>query len=162
MRQAIQQDNILQLTVDGLQSKSFKVLNMYIYKAIDVSHLNRQVPSVALFSLSLIFRGIFYLTKQSIHFNLYLYISLKYHCRNNICFGKKFFLHSLKHCAILFLVAKGTVFSKRKFIYRGMEQLVARRAHNPKVIGSSPIPATMRTLEITSLEGFLLLCIRLT
>ncbi len=26
--------------------------------------------------------------------------------------------------------------------YRGMEQLVARRAHNPKVIGSSPVPAT--------------------
>ena len=28
-------------------------------------------------------------------------------------------------------------------IYRGMEQLVARRAHNPKVGGSSPPPATM-------------------
>ena len=27
--------------------------------------------------------------------------------------------------------------------YRGMEQLVARRAHNPKVRGSSPLPATM-------------------
>ena len=27
-------------------------------------------------------------------------------------------------------------------IYRGMEQLVARRAHNPKVGGSSPPPAT--------------------
>lgn len=27
-------------------------------------------------------------------------------------------------------------------IYRGMEQLVARRAHNPKVTGSSPVPAT--------------------
>jgi hypothetical protein len=26
--------------------------------------------------------------------------------------------------------------------YRGMEQLVARRAHNPKVVGSSPTPAT--------------------
>ena len=26
--------------------------------------------------------------------------------------------------------------------HRGMEQLVARRAHNPKVIGSSPVPAT--------------------
>jgi hypothetical protein len=25
---------------------------------------------------------------------------------------------------------------------RGMEQLVARRAHNPKVVGSSPAPAT--------------------
>lgn len=29
------------------------------------------------------------------------------------------------------------------FIYRGMEQLVARRAHNPKVVGSSPAPATI-------------------
>ncbi len=27
-------------------------------------------------------------------------------------------------------------------VHRGMEQLVARRAHNPKVIGSSPVPAT--------------------
>lgn len=27
--------------------------------------------------------------------------------------------------------------------YRGMEQLVARRAHNPKVVGSSPTPATI-------------------
>ena len=26
--------------------------------------------------------------------------------------------------------------------YRGVEQLVARRAHNPKVVGSSPAPAT--------------------
>ena len=26
--------------------------------------------------------------------------------------------------------------------YRGMEQLVARWAHNPKVVGSSPAPAT--------------------
>ena len=29
-----------------------------------------------------------------------------------------------------------------------MEQLVARRAHNPKVIGSSPIPATTKDLVI--------------
>ena len=27
-------------------------------------------------------------------------------------------------------------------LYRGVEQLVARRAHNPKVTGSSPVPAT--------------------
>ena len=27
-------------------------------------------------------------------------------------------------------------------IRRGVEQLVARRAHNPKVAGSSPVPAT--------------------
>ena len=28
--------------------------------------------------------------------------------------------------------------------YRGVEQLVARRAHNPKVAGSSPVPATTK------------------
>ncbi len=28
--------------------------------------------------------------------------------------------------------------------YRGMEQSVARRAHNPKVVGSSPSPATTK------------------
>ena len=27
--------------------------------------------------------------------------------------------------------------------YRGVEQLVARRAHNPEVVGSSPTSATM-------------------
>ncbi len=29
--------------------------------------------------------------------------------------------------------------------HRGVEQLVARRAHNPKVIGSSPVPATKKS-----------------
>ena len=29
--------------------------------------------------------------------------------------------------------------------HRGVEQLVARRAHNPKVAGSSPVPATKRS-----------------
>jgi hypothetical protein len=37
-----------------------------------------------------------------------------------------------------------TVGLNRKKIYRGMEQLVARRAHNPKVTGSSPVPATTK------------------
>ena len=27
--------------------------------------------------------------------------------------------------------------------FRGVEQLVARRAHNPEVAGSSPVPATI-------------------
>ena len=31
-----------------------------------------------------------------------------------------------------------------KLQHRGVEQLVARRAHNPKVAGSSPVPATGR------------------
>ena len=34
-----------------------------------------------------------------------------------------------------------------------MEQLVARRAHNPKVAGSSPAPATTKALQLI-LEGF--------
>ena len=29
-----------------------------------------------------------------------------------------------------------------------MEQLVARRAHNPKVIGSSPVPATWKVKSL--------------
>ena len=35
--------------------------------------------------------------------------------------------------------------ARQKFgqnIHRGVEQLVARWAHNPKVVGSSPAPAT--------------------
>ena len=31
--------------------------------------------------------------------------------------------------------------------YRGVEQLVARRAHNPKVTGSSPVSATKKTVN---------------
>ena len=34
-----------------------------------------------------------------------------------------------------------------KMVYRGVEQLVARRAHNPKVVGSSPAPATNNMAE---------------
>ncbi|MEY3075187.1 MAG: hypothetical protein RJB25_827, partial [Bacteroidota bacterium] len=30
-------------------------------------------------------------------------------------------------------------------IYCGVEQLVARRAHNPKATGSSPVPATKKS-----------------
>jgi hypothetical protein len=37
---------------------------------------------------------------------------------------------------------------------RGVEQLVARRAHNPEVRGSSPLPATMKqTLNLWNYEG---------
>jgi hypothetical protein len=38
-----------------------------------------------------------------------------------------------------------------------MEQLVARRAHNPKVVGSSPAPATLNPcnkLNFSKLQGF--------
>ncbi|MDB5006805.1 MAG: hypothetical protein JWP45_1198 [Mucilaginibacter sp.] len=38
-----------------------------------------------------------------------------------------------------------------------MEQLVARRAHNPKVVGSSPAPATLVIQKplVERLEAFL-------
>ena len=31
--------------------------------------------------------------------------------------------------------------------YRGVEQLEARRAHNPEVVGSSPASATIKSTE---------------
>ena len=37
---------------------------------------------------------------------------------------------------------------------RGVEQLVARWAHNPKVTSSSLVPATKLTLKDCLLEGF--------
>ena len=37
---------------------------------------------------------------------------------------------------------------------RGMEQLVARWAHNPKVTGSSPVPATSKDSGVNSSESF--------
>ena len=37
------------------------------------------------------------------------------------------------------------------FYYRGVEQLVARRAHNPEVEGSNPFPATNANLIIAML-----------
>ena len=45
-------------------------------------------------------------------------------------------LAKYKNCAII--VKR----SETATIYRGVEQLVARRAHNPKVAGSSPASAT--------------------
>ena len=40
--------------------------------------------------------------------------------------------------------------------HRGVEQLAARRAHNPEVEGSSPSPATNETVEAVALAVFLL------
>ncbi len=40
--------------------------------------------------------------------------------------------------------SKNTLTIKLK--HRGVEQLVARRAHNPKVVGSSPASATKKGL----------------
>ena len=41
--------------------------------------------------------------------------------------------------------------------HRGVEQLVARRAHNPEVTGSSPVSATTpkgKSLQVNDLRGF--------
>ena len=39
--------------------------------------------------------------------------------------------------------------------YRGVEQLVARRAHNPEAAGSSPVSATIKPLKRLRFKGFL-------
>ncbi len=42
-----------------------------------------------------------------------------------------------------------------------MEQLVARRAHNPKVVGSSPAPATSENSRaFNEFRGFVMLIAR--
>ena len=38
--------------------------------------------------------------------------------------------------------------------YRGVEQLVARRAHNPEVAGSSPVSATIKVLKLQDFRTF--------
>ena len=44
-------------------------------------------------------------------------------------------------------------------LYRGVEQLEARRAHNPEVVGSSPASATIKTPDFTTKSGvFLTFC----
>ena len=40
------------------------------------------------------------------------------------------------------------------FQYRGVEQLVARRAHNPEVAGSSPVSATIKHLILYEIRCF--------
>ena len=43
---------------------------------------------------------------------------------------------------------------RKQIQYRGVEQLEARRAHNPEVVGSNPAPATMNTrLGILKISG---------
>ena len=41
-----------------------------------------------------------------------------------------------------------------RYLYRGVEQLVARRAHNPKVVSSSLAPATKMTHRFQIGESF--------
>ena len=40
-------------------------------------------------------------------------------------------------------------------IYRGVEQLAARRAHNPEAAGSSPAAATIKDLKSRDFRSFL-------
>jgi hypothetical protein len=46
------------------------------------------------------------------------------------------------------------VYDMLRFGRRGVEQLVARRAHNPKVVGSSPSPATKYYVEASVYQRF--------
>ena len=39
---------------------------------------------------------------------------------------------------------------------RGVEQLEARRAHNPEVVGSSPASATIKSPEVVRFQDFFL------
>ena len=41
-----------------------------------------------------------------------------------------------------------------KSVYRGVEQLAARRAHNPEVAGSSPAAATIKRLISCEISRF--------
>jgi hypothetical protein len=43
------------------------------------------------------------------------------------------------------MFAKENLLLTLKDKHRGVEQLVARRAHNPKVAGSSPVPTTSKS-----------------
>ena len=43
----------------------------------------------------------------------------------------------------------------KEYRYRGVEQLVARRAHNPEVVGSNPAPATMIIHAVNDRRGCL-------
>ena len=53
-------------------------------------------------------------------------------------------------CAIIHRHSRGAV------QYRGVEQLEARRAHNPEVVGSSPASATIKSPEIVRFQDFFL------
>ena len=44
--------------------------------------------------------------------------------------------------------------------YRGVEQLEARRAHNPEVVGSSPASATIKNTGFRKKSGVFLTCRR--
>ena len=65
---------------------------------------------------------------------------------------KKYLTKASQKCIII----KHSLRAQTK--YRGVEQLVARRAHNPKVVGSSPSSATINENTHLVMGVFLLLC----
>ena len=73
------------------------------------------------------------------------------------------YLHNPDFCLIF---AHAKAIDPNLKTYRGMEQLAARRAHNPKVGGSSPPPATKTDnskelsvfLELSGLESLYFGC----
>ena len=60
-----------------------------------------------------------------------------------------------KKCTIFALANKEKRSVDHLTIHRGVEQLAARRAHNPEVGGSSPPPATIEEIR----KGFLFLLV---
>ena len=56
---------------------------------------------------------------------------------------------------ILAVITGSKTISVFKLLNNRIEQQVARRAHNPKVIGSSPIPATTQDGSVLLLVRFL-------
>ena len=48
------------------------------------------------------------------------------------------------------------IYKQSSKAYRGVEQLEARRAHNPEVVGSSPASATIKTPDFDKKSGVFL------
>ena len=48
------------------------------------------------------------------------------------------------------------IYKQSSKTYRGVEQLEARRAHNPEVVGSSPASATIKTPDFDKKSGVFL------
>ena len=51
---------------------------------------------------------------------------------------------------------RGIILKHSASEYRGVEQLEARRAHNPEVVGSSPASATIKTPDFNKKSGVFL------
>ena len=56
----------------------------------------------------------------------------------------------------MFNLDNGAIYIIFAVLYRGVEQLVARWAHNPKVTGSSPVSATKKRVQIIVISPFFL------